>query len=266
MQKTVVVFVLFFPIFSLADKVYGIARPSKEIDIAVSETAIVKKVAVKEGDMIKKGQVIAQLDTKLLSSAYKIAIVKAKAKGNLQAAATEIKQAEKKLKRLELLEQRGSARTEEVEQAKAQVELAKSRHTAIKENLNTFYLEAQKIRQQISMRTIRSSSSGIVREVYKDPGESIPATQPICRIVQLDPLKIIAYPKVENLPFLELGSNVEVFFPTGKRNVTGKISFVDPVIDTASNTVKVVITVANPQMKILGGSKCQIILGKKDKI
>merc|ERR1711976_332739 len=112
-----------------------------------------------------------------------------------------IKLAKKKLKKILALEQQNHVRVEEVEQAQAEVDIAAANLLSAKENQRIQRYEAERIKTQIEKRIIRAPLDGIIREFMKDKGESISPNEPLCKLVQLNPIKVVAYPSFkQSLP------------------------------------------------------------------
>lgn len=238
--------------------IYGTAKPSSEIEVATSEPGIISRTAMKVGDKVKKGQPLAKLDTTLLEASLKIAIERTKVQGTLKAAETNLKLAQKKLNKLLLLQQQNHARIEEVEQAQAEEQLAAAQLLSVKENLRIARYEVERIKKQIYLRIIRAPASGIIREISKEKGESISPNQSICKIVILNPINIVGYPSLEQVSTFRINEKVKILFLYNEKTVVGKVSFIDPVTDATSNTVKVIVVVNNEKEQLRTGVRCII--------
>ena len=241
----------------------GTTKPFREIEVAVPEAGIIYKINAKEGDLVRRGQIIAYLDATLLRSSLKIAMARFKSKGNINAAQTTLKLSRKKLQKILQLQQQNHIRAEEVEKAQAEVDLATARLLSAKEAQRIHYYEVQRIKTQIERHIIRTPSTGIIREFLKEKGESISPAQPLCKLVQLDPIKIIAYPSFEETQRLKIKQQVQVTTSYNKKTYTGTVSFIDPVTDAASNTVKVIITIDNKNQSLKTGVICTITTQSK---
>jgi len=236
--------------------IYGTAKPFQEIDVATSEPGIISRTAMKVGDKVKKGQPLVKLDTTLLEASLKIAIERTKVQGTLKAAETNLKLAQKKLSRLLLLQQQNHARIEEVEQARAEEQLAAAQLLSVNENLRIARYEVERIKKQIYLRIIRAPASGIIREVSKEKGESVAPNESICKIVILNPINVVGYPTLEQANVFRINEKVKVSFLYNQKTVVGKVSFIDPVTDATSNTVKIIVEVNNENEQLRTGVRC----------
>ncbi|BBM85277.1 efflux RND transporter periplasmic adaptor subunit [Candidatus Uabimicrobium amorphum] len=256
-MKYVLPFLLIVAIYSEIN-FPGTTKPFREIEVAVPEAGIIYKINAKEGDLVRRGQIIAYLDATLLRSSLKIAMARFKSKGNINAAQTTLKLARKKLQKILQLQQQNHIRAEEVEKAQAEVDLATARLLSAKEAQRIHYYEVQRIKTQIERHIVRAPATGIIREFLKEKGESISPAQPLCTLVQLDPIKIIAYPSFEETQQLKVKQQVQVTTSYNKKTYSGRVSFIDPVTDAASNTVKVIITIDNKNQSLKTGVICTI--------
>src|SRR4051794_39098764 len=85
-----------------SDEERGKTAPSKEVDqIGFSVPGLVSEVTVKEGDVVKKGQVLAKLDTSVEQAELAKQDYLLKSNVQLRAASAQLELAEKKLQRKE---------------------------------------------------------------------------------------------------------------------------------------------------------------------
>ncbi|WP_372368051.1 efflux RND transporter periplasmic adaptor subunit [Candidatus Uabimicrobium sp. HlEnr_7] len=236
----------------------GTTKPFRQIEVAVPEPGILYKIKSTEGDFVKQGQVIAYLDATLLRSSLKIAIARAKSKGNIDAAQTTLKLAQKKLQKILQLQRQNHIRAEEVEKSQAEVDLATAKLLSTREAQRVHRYEAERIKRQIDRHIIRAPIAGIIRQLLKHKGESISPSEPLCILVQLDPIRIISYPNFKQSLKLKLKQKVKISVDYNNAIYDGYISFIDPVTDAASNTVKVTITVPNKSRSLKTGIICKI--------
>ena len=246
-------------IFAQINEFKGISKPYKEIEISSHEPGILKKMEVLRGDKVRKGQILAVLDYSILEASLRIAQAKARSIANLKAKEIELKLAKKKLDNLLKLQKRNLAKTNEVYHAKAQLALAKTKLLSVKENLEISKLEVKRIKLHISKHYIKSPADGVIREIMGEPGENVSSRSPIFKIVQTDKLKIIAHADSQKTYKLKTGQKVGVVFTSQKQKGKGTISFIDPVIDMASNTVLIIIVIENKHNKFPIGTQCRII-------
>ena len=198
---------------------------------------IITDVLVKEGSEVKKGDVVVELrkereelDVKL--SEKLIQLKQFIARGHHKLFKDEMGSEEKAL------------------EAKTELELA------------VLQLEAKRI--ALAEKTVRAPLDGIVVKKYKDAGESVAREDKLVDIVNIDQVEVrfIRLPPALR-PALKPGATVKVkVTELGNAEFSGKITFVDPRIDPASNTLQAWVEIENKDHQIKPGMRVQAEFGK----
>jgi RND family efflux transporter MFP subunit len=186
------------------------------------------------------------------------------AEGRLEAARAELQLRQERLCALQELLPRGSARLEEVERARADVEIATAQLRAARDELSVKRLEYERVVQLWQRRTVRSPLTGVVAARFKEEGEFIGPNDPqLLTIMQLDPLlATFAVPSRQAREFCE-GQSVQVRLPEAGEVVDGSVHHVAPVIDGRSGTMRVEVRVDNTEQRFLSGEACSLLLGEE---
>jgi RND family efflux transporter MFP subunit len=233
-------------------------EPNLQIEVASAEIGILLTVKVKEGQTVKKGQVLAILDSRILNSSLNIARAKRNTKGKLNSALAMRKLYKAKLNRLLPLLKQGHAQRAEVDQVRAELVKAKANVQIASEESKIYGLEAKRIKTQINNRTIYSPINGVVAELKKYKAEivnNMDAT--ILTLVNINPLRIIIHVPTTELFNFKKGETVKLNFPNFvEKQADGKIDFISPVTDASSDTTKIEIKLNNAKNKFRSGIKC----------
>ena len=237
-------------------------EPYSTNEIAASEAGIVTQVVVKEGDAVKKGQLLAKLNSEVLQKTLKIAELRAQSKSSLRYAKATVDLKKKNYETLKPLLESGHANPAEVEQAQAALEAAIAEWEIAKEKIAEQKLEVERIKAQIKQRSIHSPVHGTIVEIHRRNGESIAASEPrFATIVQLDQLRVRFYLKKSEALKLAIGEPALVQIDR-RKTVKATIEFVSPVIDPKSGTARVDVLLENRTRQFQSGTPCQW-LGKK---
>ena len=115
--------------------------------------------------------------------------------------------------------------------------------------LNVSNSEIERLKQNSEVKTtitLHAQKSGTVLEKNIVEGQKIMAGEPLLKIANLSNLWLTAEIYESEIPKVKIGSSAEIKFnfPTDK-NYRGKVSFIYPVVDEKSRTVKVRIDVSN---------------------
>ncbi len=207
----------------------GYVEPYRIITISAAETGVIAEVLVKEGDAVKKGQVLAKLDTATLQAELDIAQAEAK----LQAT---------RKQRLEELASSSRATPEELEKARTDL--------AIKD------AQVRKFQAMIETRLMRSPVDGLVTDIKRDPSEAVSAANPhVLTVVQIDQLTANLFLPPARALSLKTGDQTPLLLD-GRKQVSGTVEFISPVTDSASGTVRVKFTIENSSREHRSGVRC----------
>jgi RND family efflux transporter MFP subunit len=231
------------------------------VEIRSSVEAVIESVKVQRGSVVTKGQVIATLESGPERAALALAEERARSQGDIKLAEARVDLAEKKLKRATDLYSQNFISANARDEAQAEFRIASEELSRAKENQRLAGLEAQRAKEVLAMRTIRSPVTGVVVEVMRKPGEfgAITFKDPIMKLAEIDPLHVEAvlpssmYGKVkQNQRALVMPDE-----PVGGQFET-RITVVDPVIDAGSSTLGVRMELPNRKGAIPAGMRCRV--------
>ena len=239
----------------------GFTEPNRTINVAADETGIVSELLVREGDFVKRGQPIAKLNSDIHRALLAIAEQNAQTEGRLAGADAELQLRRERFSKLESLRSEGHARQEEVDRARAEVEISEANVRSITEDLIVKKLEYEKLKTQLDRRTVRSPIAGTVMTLHKQLGEFVaPNTPEILTLVELDPLLANFSMTSHDVERIELGQQVKVRFPANGQLVDGVVDFIAPITDAESGTIRVKVKVKNSESKLRSGERCTLQL------
>src|SRR6185436_6319484 len=164
----------------------------QQVEIRSPVEAVIESVLVQRGDLIKKGQVIATLESGPERAALDLAKSRATMQGELKAAEARVELTQKKQARAEELYKQNFVSVNARDEAEADFRLATEQLRQARENQKLAELEVQRAAEVLAMRTIRSPLSGVVVDVLQKPGEfsSTNLKDPILKLAEIDPLYV----------------------------------------------------------------------------
>jgi RND family efflux transporter MFP subunit len=154
-------------------------------------------------------------------------------------------------------------------QSVSKEELVKARMEKAAAVGRVLQLEAQKAREQVEhdqaqlelqQRTVRAPLAGVVVDVPLDVGEWVKPGDVTVRLADISQVELrLNLPQAAAVGF-RLGNRVIAQFESGASSLpfTGVVSFVSPLVDSASGLVDVRIRFANPKGLIRPGAKAVI--------
>jgi multidrug efflux pump subunit AcrA (membrane-fusion protein) len=106
---------------------------------------------------------------------------------------------------------------------------------------------------QLEVKTVKSPIDGIVIDRYAMPGESV-SDRAIMKLAQVNPLRVELIAPTEYFGLIQAGMEVEVRpeLPA-KTVVKATVTKVDQLIDPASGSFTIRMTLPNPSDELVGG-------------
>ena len=234
----------------------AVSRPSEDRTLSFIRPGFVAKVHVKEGDSVRAGQMLIELDDAAEQS--QLAQFKAEAEDEIRilAAQADLDQKNVDLKKIEQAAQAGGATELEVEHARLEVLIKKWTHQLAifqKKQAELKYAEAQ---AQVARMRMTSPIDGRVEIIAVQEGEAAKDLEKVIRIIRIDPLWVeVPVPLAEARTRLREGQVARVTFvdgPDSKRTANGKIVRIRGEADAGSDTLNVRVEVPNPDPRPAG--------------
>lgn len=227
------------PAAALADLAHldGIVLPFREVVVSAPVQSTIVSVMVREGDTVQSGQRIAQLYSRLEE------LDLGRAKAILEKRIFD----HRGMKRL--FDDKIVPEDKELE-ARIELELAQLQHDIAAEN--------------VRIRAITSPLDGTVVERLREAGESVTATQPLFRIIDISRVYVQFFIRAEELPHFSTGQKLTARFDAlkGSATYTGQVDFIDPRVDASSGLIRVRLLIENPRQLIKAGMRASVSLGQ----
>ena len=237
-------------------QIEGFTEPYADIDMAASEMGTLASVAVRDGDIVQAGDLLANLDDAVLQASLEVARAGMNAEGELKNATTQLQLKKVELEKITRLFGRNHASQQELDRVSGEVRIAEARIQSVREDLEVRRLEFARIEAQLRQRQIRSTIDGVVVEVRKDHGEFVSPSDPVvARVVQLDPLLVNFSVPVARRNELQEGASVPLSIGDLAASADGVIEYISPTADASSGTFRVKVRLANPDSRWHGGEK-----------
>lgn len=175
-------------------------------------------IPVREGDYVKRGQIIARLDGESANRQL------AELQTSLDLAKTVFERQDR------LWKQNIGSEIQYLE--------AKANKERLEKTMET-------VRYQQSKSNVYAPISGVVNKEFADVGEMAPPGMPIVEILNTRSVKVVADLPENYLGIVKKGAKVNIDFPSIDKQMNGKISMVGRSIDPANRTFKVEVDLGN---------------------
>lgn len=236
-------------------------EPDRVADVGIQGTGVIERIFVERGDVVKAGQVLARLSDQVEKAAASVSEAKAKADAETKQAIANNELAQRKLERTRELVKRDFMSDQALEQAEAEVHIADQAVKQAREAQRVAERELHVSNAQLNERKVRSPFAGLVLERYRTEGERI-EREPVLRVARIDPLRVEVIVPAMQFGTMKLGqiATVTTDLPD-QATLSAKVILIDRVIDPASNSFRVRLTVPNPGNRIPSGVRCRISFG-----
>ena len=183
----------------------GVFEPSQELKLMAETGGAIVKINKRKGDFVKKGDVILQVDDRLIQSEYTIV------KLNRD-------QAEKDMKRFENLASTDAVTQKQLEEYQKAFKIYDAQFSALQKRLDDTRISAP--------------ISGYINQEYFEMGALVSTGMPIVDIINSSPLKLTVKVSESEVSSIKKGDQVSVKANAiASDNLTGKVDFISNKAD-----------------------------------
>lgn len=237
----------------------GTVQSSKEAHLSFKVNGNINALAVKVGDKVRKGQLIARMDP----TDYQVQVEQSKS--NLLTAETQIKSAESQLvnarsnyRRVEKLYENNSVSLSDFEQAKSALETAQAGYEASKSQASTSETQVEASRNQLAYSQLTAPFSGVITAINIEENEFVGAGNPIATLnSEAAPEVRVGVPEVV-IANVKKGQKVSVHFSAfNDTDFSGSVSEVG-FSTMGGSTYPVIIKIDKPSNIIRPGMAAHV--------
>ena len=199
-------------------EIQGVVKADKNIEIRPEIGGTVKNIHVIEGQRVKKGQALIQLDDSSIHD-------------NIAELNTQLNLAKTTYERQQRLWEQKIGSEMQYLQAKAQFE-------SLEKSKNTITNQAEKMK-------IKAPFSGVIDEIFSKKGELVNPQLAVIRLVNLDKIYLEADVTETYLPYIKKGNEALISFPSIHTEMKSEISQIGNVINPNNRSFKTKIRINN---------------------
>jgi RND family efflux transporter MFP subunit len=234
-------------------------EPLLVIAVGSPVQGVIKSIDVARSDLVSKGQVLAQLNSSVEEASLQQARVRASMDGEIGARMADLQLAKHLLSRTNELYEKKMVSSQQLDEAKAEHEVARMAVRQAQERKSLSQQELQWAKEVVDRRTIVSPIDGVVVEPHAFPGEFV-YDNPIVKIAQIDPLRVEVLIPSDYYGELKPGMSARIYPELGDgKGFAAEVAIVDRMIDTGSSTFGTQLELPNPDHMIPSGQKCEIV-------
>jgi HlyD family secretion protein len=233
----------------------GELQPEQRATITANVSGLLERMQVQEGDYVKEGAVLAQIE----QDDYILALQAAEA--TMAEAAASLDLAKKDHERFSQLIDKGVIAQQQYDQVKANYQLARARYQSAQAALK----HAQK---QLADTVIKAPFEGFITARLKDEGERIrgglPGTEAsVLQMENISLVRAIGYLPEREINAVTIGMDADIQVDAlPNMRFTGKVSVVNPRIDPATRTFMVKVEIPNKDFVLKGNMFARVTIVK----
>ncbi|HBG05561.1 MAG: efflux transporter periplasmic adaptor subunit [Geobacteraceae bacterium GWC2_58_44] len=251
-------------------EVTGVLSPKVEAEVKTEIPGLVKELYVTEWVRVRKGQPLARIALAETEALVKRAAANLEsAKASLLEARVAADRSERERARVLRLKEAGLATQQSVDDSLSDSEASKARIEAAKAQVRAGEEDLAQTRARLSKGLVRSPIDGVVALKDVNLGSltsDAAAAKPIFRIVDNRLMNLTVTVPSSQMSAVKLGQPVQ-FETDGVpgRIFTGKVMFINPSVDDADRSLKVIAEVPNLPEQLKGGlfAKGKIVTGSR---
>lgn len=226
---------------------------------------VVGKVLVKEGDVVKKGDLVAQQDDSVEQAELVVKEAEAKSSAlQIDAAKADLDQKKVELTRSENMYKKKVIGESELEKARLDVVIGEIRVRLAEQETQQKQLEAEAQKVKLAQKKLYTTIDGIVQRINVHEGElatNDPKT-PCMQVVLNEPLYVEVDVQVAMVKGLQLKQKVEVRYTDENEWHAGELIYFNPVANAAAGTQRIRLQLDNPN-HVRSGLQVEVRLGDK---
>lgn len=219
-SKTVAVTTLATGEFKTYIDVQGRVDARENVDVSAESMGVVRSILVRSGDQVKKDQVLAELDQKLI-------------KKSIDQVKTQLNLATTLFNKQEALWKQKIGSEVQYLSAKAQKE-------GLEQNLAA-------LNEQLNMSRVKSPIDGVVDEVNLKIGQAVQPGIPLVRVINYNDLRVVADLAESNIAKVKSGDKVKVLFKDLNKEIDANVSYAAKAINPMTRTFRVEVKITANQ-------------------
>ncbi len=213
-------------VFASAD---CLLRPAKETRVSSDVSGVLNQLLVSPGKRVRDGDILARLNTGVIDA-------------RITQKTIDVEFSQREIERAEMAGT-GAVTSAELDQ--------------LRSALNSASAELEELEAEKERLIIRAPHSGVVVDVLINEGEQVSESH-VLELVDVSKLKVEANFVAQDYPVILASDSLQILGPNNEPTVAN-IEFIEPMIDAASNTFRVVALV-DSEPGLLAGQSCTVQL------
>lgn len=241
------------------EKLDCLIEASATLKIGAPVPGLIRDVMVDRGDVVRQGQVLAQLENEVEEATVAAARSRAENDNPVNSGQARVDFLHRKFKRMETLRVNNTVTEAAYDEAKTDEMVAVLALKEARLNLDIAKSELRRAEGMLRQRIIVSPMDAVVTERVLGPGEYRTEQAHIFVLARMNPLYVEVFVPLALFGQVRPGmvADVEPEAPVGGR-YRATVTVVDTLFDASSGTFGVRLALPNPVLGLPGGLRCKI--------
>jgi HlyD family secretion protein len=222
----------------------GVVRPLDEAILSTPFDTLLGELRVKEGQHVKRGQIVAILDDRVVRAALKLSETQANRTAQVDHARAVLKQAEDNLARIREARNQLAASEAELFSAETEFEIAAADLRNAQESQTEAWASLELAQTRLEEHMVRAPFDGQVVRIHAQPGTMVSPGSPLIEIVSNGGLCVDLFLPVSIAGDLQVGNlfalSIEDPHPAV---IAASVRYIEPRVDPVSRTMRVVFDI-----------------------
>lgn len=210
----------------------AVIEPNRIVMVSAEVEGRIERVPPKEGDAVKSGDLLVQINADLIRPIFEVA-------------QEQVKRDRIEFERMDNLVKDNATSKRDLDDARTKLAISEA-------NL-------EEVRARLERTRIYSPTAGRLNDIIIEEGEYVQVGTPVAEVVDNDTVKVIVDVPERDISFFSVGQEAEIFVNIKGREIsmTGIMSFISELADAQTRSTRVEISLENKKRLLRSG---QIVL------
>jgi RND family efflux transporter MFP subunit len=221
----------------------------------------VKNVSVSEGDRVKKGQLLYEIDSNEIDSAKsQVELMVQQAQLSLQMYQSQLNNIRLNLSRHRRLYKKDVVSKAQLEELELGEKNMKDMVLIAKKQVAQALAKLKEVKNQYKYLKIKAPNDGVIIQKNIRDGEIAIPGMPAFVLTDLKHLKVVAEVSEQNLKYVRIGKKVKIEIPSLSKKIDGRVSAIIPSSNPMTHTFKVKFSYDIDKIVLFPGMYAKVII------
>ena len=259
--KLLLIFMMITSMYAVEINLSGSVISDNQKMLTSRYMGYIKNMAVSEGDIVKKGDLIYEIDSKDIESAERqVDLAISQARLALQMNKNQYNNILVNLARHERLYKKNMVSKYEFEQLQLAAKNLKDMVEISQQQVNQALAKKDEVLNQYNYLKILAPNDGVIVDKRLNEGEMAIPGMPVVVLTDLSKLKVVAELSETQLKYINMGKVIDIEIPSIGFKTTGKITAIVPNSNPMTHKFKIIMKINNKSSSVYPGMYAKILI------